>query len=145
MAVFNGMFPIQAGREEDARAFAAEAVGSRRDGFEAHHARSGTSRETWSLQETPVGSFMLVWFEGDPEKAFADLATDDSEFTTWFCDRVPAALQTCHHLHGLAEPLASIHWLPYTCGETLRADCRPPRPACGQLDRKCGAGRWPGP
>jgi hypothetical protein len=88
MAVFNGMFPVQAGREDDARAFAAEAVGARRAGFEAHHARSGTTRETWALHETPMGSFVLVWFEGDVEKAFTDLATNDSEFVTWFRDRV---------------------------------------------------------
>ncbi|MGD9797136.1 MAG: hypothetical protein AB7H43_02780 [Acidimicrobiia bacterium] len=88
MGVFNGMFPIQAGREEDARAFAAETVEARLDGFVAHHARAGTTRETWALQETPMGSFMLVWFEGDVEKAFGDLATDDSEFTTWFRSRV---------------------------------------------------------
>jgi hypothetical protein len=88
VAVFNGMFPIQAGKEETARAFAAETVAARRSGFEAHHARVGTTRETWALQETPMGSFMLVWFEGDVEKTFADLATNDSEFVTWFRDRV---------------------------------------------------------
>ena len=27
---------------------------------------------------------MLVWFEGDVEKAFSDLAADNSEFATWF-------------------------------------------------------------
>ena len=88
MGVFNGMFPIKAGKEEDARAFAAEALGARRAGFEAHHGAAGNTRETWALQETPMGSFMLVWFEGDVEKAFADLATDDSEFVTWFRGRV---------------------------------------------------------
>ena len=31
-----------------------------------------------------MGSFMLVWFEGDVEKAFGDLATDSSDFATWF-------------------------------------------------------------
>lgn len=31
-----------------------------------------------------MSSLVLVWLEGDVEKAFADLATDDSEFTTWF-------------------------------------------------------------
>jgi len=31
-----------------------------------------------------MGSFMLVWFEGDIEKAFDDLASDDSDFATWF-------------------------------------------------------------
>ena len=88
MGVFNGVFPIQAGKEVDARAFAAETFGARRPGFEAHLARGGVTRETWSLQETPMGSLMLIWFEGDVEKAFANLATDDSEFTTWFRARV---------------------------------------------------------
>jgi hypothetical protein len=88
MGVFNGVFPIQAGKEEDARAFAAETLGARRTGFEAHMERSGITRETWALQETPMGSLMVVWFEGDVEKAFADLATDDSAYTTWFRGRV---------------------------------------------------------
>jgi hypothetical protein len=78
--VFNGMFPVQAGKEEAARAFAAETMGARRSEFAAHHLRAGNTRETWALQETPMGSFILVWFEGDVEKAFADLATNDSEF-----------------------------------------------------------------
>ncbi len=88
MGVFNGMFPIQAGKEEDARAFAAEVLGARRAEYEAHHARTDTTRETWALQETPMGSFMLVWFEGDVEKALADLASNDSDFVTWFRGRV---------------------------------------------------------
>jgi hypothetical protein len=88
MGVFNGMFPIKAGREEDARAFAAETDGARQADFDAHHRRVGTTRETWALQETPMGSFMLVWFEGDVEKAFGDLASNDSEFVTWFRGRV---------------------------------------------------------
>jgi hypothetical protein len=88
VGVFNGMFPIQAGKEEDARAFAAETLGARRAEYEAHHARTDTTRETWALQETPMGSFMLVWFEGDVEKAFADLASNDSDFVTWFRGRV---------------------------------------------------------
>jgi hypothetical protein len=88
MAVFNGVFPIQAGKEEDARAFATETFGARRPGFEAHMVRSGITRETWALQETPMGSLLVVWFEGDVEKAFADLATDDSEYTAWFRARV---------------------------------------------------------
>jgi len=88
MAVFNGMLPIQAGKEEDARAFAAETMGARRAEFDAHHARADNTRETWVLQETPMGSFLLVWFEGDLEKAFADFATNDSDFMTWFRGRV---------------------------------------------------------
>jgi hypothetical protein len=88
MGVFNGVFPIQAGKEEDARAFAAETFGARRPDFEAHLAQAGITRETWAVQETPMGSLMLVWFEGDVEKAFGDLATDDSEYMMWFRSRV---------------------------------------------------------
>jgi hypothetical protein len=89
MSVFNGVFPIVGGKEEEARAFAAETVGARRAGYEAHLARGGITRETWALQETPMGSFMVVWFEsGDVEKTFAVLATDDDEFTVWFRGRV---------------------------------------------------------
>jgi hypothetical protein len=90
MGVFNGVFPIQAGKEDAARAFAAETFGPRRADFAAHLARAGVTRETWSLQETPMGSLMVVWFEGDVEKAFADLATDDSDYGTWFRAQVLA-------------------------------------------------------
>ena len=88
MAVFNGVFPVQAGKEEDARAFAAETFGARRPDYEAHLQRVDITRETWALQETPMGSLILVWFEGDVEKAFTELATDDSEFIKWFRARV---------------------------------------------------------
>ena len=88
MGVFNVVFPIQPGKEEDARAFAAETAGPRRPDLAAHLASAGVTRETWTMQETPMGSLMLVWFEGDVEKAFADLAADDSEYMTWFRARV---------------------------------------------------------
>lgn len=89
MAVFNGAFPILSGKEQAGRDFAAACMGERRSGFEDQLARDGISRETWSLQETPMGSFMLVWFEApDIEKAFTELATTDNEFTVWFRSQV---------------------------------------------------------
>ena len=88
MGVFNGMFPILQGKEDAARRFASETVGGRKADFEAMQARSNVTRETWAMQETPMGSFMLVWFEGDVEKAFHDLATNDSDFVTWFRSQV---------------------------------------------------------
>jgi hypothetical protein len=64
-------------------------MGERRKGFEDQLTSGGVTRETWSLQETPMGSFMLVWFEApDIEKAFTYLATTDNEFTTWFRGQV---------------------------------------------------------
>jgi hypothetical protein len=84
MGVFNGMFPIANGKEEAARAFAAEVAGPRRADFRAHHERANNTRETWAMQETPMGNFLLIWFEGDLEKAFGDLATHQSEYSAWF-------------------------------------------------------------
>ena len=88
MAVFNGVFPIQAGKEAAARAFAAEVLGARNADFKALQARANITRETWTMQETPMGNLMVVWFEGDVEKAFQDLAVDNSEFVTWFRGQV---------------------------------------------------------
>jgi hypothetical protein len=88
MGVFNGMFPVQAGKEAAAGAFAAETMGARRADYDAHLRRADVSRETWALQETPMGSFMLVWFEGDVEKAFTELATSDLPFIAWYRSQV---------------------------------------------------------
>ena len=64
-------------------------MGERRKGFEEKLTSSNITRETWPLQETPMGSFMLVWFEApDIEKTFTNLATASNEFTTWFRDQV---------------------------------------------------------
>ena len=44
----------------------------------------GTTRETWSLQSTPSGDLVLVWFEApDIEKAFGSLAESTEPFDVW--------------------------------------------------------------
>ncbi|MCU1455636.1 MAG: hypothetical protein JWN46_3782 [Acidimicrobiales bacterium] len=89
MAIFNGMFPVLPGKEADGKAFAQEVLGDRRDEFEERQGKTGVTRESWSLQETPMGSFVLVWFEADdPAAPFLDLATDDSDYTSWFVGQV---------------------------------------------------------
>ncbi len=84
MAVFNGAFPVLPGKIDAARTFAGAIAGNRSAEFGAMQKRSGTTRETWSLQETPAGAFILVWFEGNLEQAFGDLATATDDFTVWF-------------------------------------------------------------
>ncbi len=84
MAVFNGAFPILPGKADAARAFASALAGSRKAEFNDMQKRAGTTRETWNVQETAAGALMLVWFEGDIEKAFSDLATETDAFTVWF-------------------------------------------------------------
>lgn len=90
MATFNGAFPVLPGKENEARAFAKEVVGARLGQFKEQQAKANITKELWTLQQTPMGSLILVWFEGDVEKAFSDLATDDNEFATWFRAQVKA-------------------------------------------------------
>jgi hypothetical protein len=90
MAVFNGAFPVLPGKEDAGRAFAKETMGARRSGYDESQKRGGITRETWSLQQMPDGSSaVLVWFEAeDPDKAFAELAQDTSDFAVWFRGQV---------------------------------------------------------
>ena len=60
MSVFNGAFPILPGKIDAARAFANDIAGNRKSDFNAMQKRARTTRETWSVQETPGGAFMLV-------------------------------------------------------------------------------------
>jgi len=83
MGVFNGMFPILPGKEDAARALAKDITALRKDQFDALERQADITRETWTLQTTPGGSFMLAWFEGNVEKAFEDIATGQDEFTVW--------------------------------------------------------------
>ena len=89
MAVFNAVFPVLAGKEGDARKFGEEAVGSHRSYYDSLMDASGTSRVTWTLQETPGGTSLLVWFEADePGLIFEQVATSTAEDAAWFRGRV---------------------------------------------------------
>ena len=85
MAVFNAAFPVLPGKTEQARAFANDVMGARRREFDESQARFGATKETWSLQSTPDGDLMLVWFEApDIEKGFATLGESQESFDVWF-------------------------------------------------------------
>lgn len=90
MAVFNGVFPVLPGQEDAVRAFGKEVAGPRLEDFVAQQARADITDELWTLQQTPMGSFVLVYFKGDVEKAFEDIGSVDSEFSTWFRTQVLA-------------------------------------------------------
>ena len=64
MAVFMGAFPVLPGKEDEARKFAQETL-DRIDEFEASERRFGVTKEEWSLQQTPMGSMVVVRFEAD--------------------------------------------------------------------------------
>lgn len=68
MGVFKGS-SLSWPKGADSRAFLAETFGSRRLDFTANLPRVGVARETWALQQTPMGSPILVWSEGGAEAA----------------------------------------------------------------------------
>ena len=89
MALFNGAFPVLPGKADAVRALAKEVMGPRRREFDESQARQGVTRETWSLQSTPDGDFVLVWFEApDIDKVFASLAESTDPLDVWFREQV---------------------------------------------------------
>lgn len=88
MATFIGAFPVLPGKDDDARKFAEEVMG-RGEEFSASQKRSGVSKEEWSLQQSPMGSLVVVHFEADDiEQSFAALAQSTEDFDVWFRGRV---------------------------------------------------------
>jgi hypothetical protein len=88
MAVFMGAFPVLPGKEDEARRFAHETV-ERREEFDRSQERLRTTRDEWALQETPMGSLLIVRFEADDVgQAFAGLAQSTDPFDVWFRQRV---------------------------------------------------------
>lgn len=89
MAVYNFAFPVLLGKEDEARKFAAEAVGSHSEHYTSLMNASGTTRVTWTFQQMPAGSFLLVWFEAnDVQKIFEILASRTGEDADWMRERI---------------------------------------------------------
>lgn len=87
MAVFLGAFPVLPDKDDDGRKFAEETLS--RGGFDRVQGEAGITKEEWALQQTPMGSLVLVRFEApDIEAAFARLASSTDEFDVWFRERV---------------------------------------------------------
>ena len=85
MPTFNAVFPLPADKLDAARSFASELNGPRRQQLEELERRCGVERELWTLQEMPDGSrAIMVFFDGDIDKTFTELATADDEFTSWY-------------------------------------------------------------
>jgi hypothetical protein len=88
MAVFLGAFPVLPGKEDEPRKFARETL-ERGEEFDASQRRFGVTKEEWSLQQTPMGSMVIVRFEcPDIAAVFADLGQSNDAFDVWFKGRV---------------------------------------------------------
>lgn len=88
MPVHNFAFPVQPGKEDLARKFAEEVHGEHADHYADLMRRSGTTRVTWTLNETPAGTFILVWYEADEVLAIFDVLTGDDAAASWMRGRI---------------------------------------------------------
>lgn len=85
MKTFSAAFPVLPGKEGAAKQFADACMGSRRKECVEYLKRVGISKESWHLQKTPMGSFVVVHFESeDPAKSFKILAESTHTFDVWF-------------------------------------------------------------
>ena len=77
------MFPILPNKREQLFAFAKALTGDRAEEYAA--SQESVTSETWFLQATPMGDFLIVYFEApDPTAVFANLAASTDPFDTWF-------------------------------------------------------------
>jgi len=89
MNSFSVAFPVLPGKEQAGRKFAETCAGPRRNECVEYLKRVGITKETWHLQSTPMGSFVLVYIEAaDPAKSFQILAESKHPFDVWFKDQV---------------------------------------------------------
>jgi hypothetical protein len=83
-----GAFPVVEGKDDEARKFARETL-DREAEFRASQERLGVTEEEWSLQQTPMGSFVIVRFKSsDVAAVFAGFAQSDDPFDVWSRQRI---------------------------------------------------------
>ena len=89
MQAFCTAFPVLPGKTEAGNDFAKALMGPRRKEFDDALKREGITKESWFLQKTPQGDFVLVYFEAaNVEKSFEILAKSQDPFLRWFKDQV---------------------------------------------------------
>jgi hypothetical protein len=101
MASYGFVVPVLPGMSERNREFAQELLGARRAEFERSRARHGIISEQVWTQETPQGTFSVVYLEAaDIGQAFGGLAASDDPFDAWWRGEILA-------IHGvdLSRPL----------------------------------------
>jgi hypothetical protein len=85
MASLAMAFPILPGKTEQLKHFAQEMAGPRRSEYEASHKRVGITREFTSLQQTPQGDMLVVYWEvQDVQRMFEATAMSQEPFDIWF-------------------------------------------------------------
>jgi hypothetical protein len=110
MAAYAFVLPILPGQEETDRRLFAELQGARRADYEAAWHRLGVKAERVWHQQTPQGTFAVVYLEADDlDQVFGGLASSDDLFVVWWREQIKT-------VHGVdlsqprpGPPNAQIH------------------------------------
>ena len=79
--------PILPGKTDDAYQFAKDLNTTRRD--EYSNAQLTCTKESWFVQHTPHGDFMIVYFEApDGDAVMGNLAASEEPFDLWFKEQI---------------------------------------------------------
>jgi len=108
MSAIAVMFPILPGKREQLFQFAKALSGERAEEYAASQA--SVTQETWFLQETPMGDFLIVHFEApDPAAVFGALAESTESFDVWFREQA----QACSGI-DLTQPMSGLPQTVFT-------------------------------
>lgn len=89
MAVFCAMFPILPGKTEQVKAIGEGLSGEHAAAFDASQKKLGVPVESWHLQQTPMGDFLLVYLETDDVGGmFSAFTTADSPSDRFLKDNI---------------------------------------------------------
>lgn len=103
------MFPVLPGKREALLAFANALMGERR--AEVDKAQVTVTKESWHLQETPMGDFCIVYFEApDGMAVHAGLAASQEPFDVWFREQVMEVSGIDISKPPASVPTRIFHW-----------------------------------
>jgi len=80
--------PLLPGKTDAAREFCAQLAGPRKAELDA--AQTTVVKESWFLQQTPHGDFLIVYYVSpDPRRVHDALAVSEEPFDVWFRSQIP--------------------------------------------------------
>ncbi len=112
MALVVRAFPVLEGMEESVRDIARTMAAERQAQAAEFFAGLGVRHESWHLQETPAGPWVIVVSDIDePEERARQYSAAREEFATWFKERTLGLTGIDPYTQPLGPPTESIfHW-----------------------------------
>jgi len=109
MAMIVRAFPLR-GTVEEVQSFAALLSGERKSEAAAFYRKYGITHDSWHLQDTPAGPWVIGVTIGDDPIAErgAELATSTTEFDSWFKSQVKRITGIDQDVQPLGPPTTQL-------------------------------------